>query len=353
MELRFCVRCVMDGSAQELFLDKDGICNFCHQAQKDLAESEKERPLLPFIIDQIKVDGLGKDYDCLIGLSGGIDSSTVLVRAVSLGLRPLCYSIDNGWNDPKADENIMNLVEGLQVPFFRYTINTDLFKKLQAALIEAGIKNLEVATDHILFASTYEMANKYGIRWVLTGGNVATESIMPASWGEDPRDLYWIKSIYKRFTGKRLKGLPIIPLWKEQYYRLIKRIKFVRLLDYQEYNREEAIKYLQDNFGWKSYGDKHQESIWTWWFQSFYLFSKFGIDKRKAHYSSLINSGQMTRTEAKELLGYRPVYPELGVEKRIMRYPKKTYHDYPNSEWIRKIVIKLYAARKRLSNLSS
>lgn len=232
MELKFCKNCVMDGSADELTLDDQGVCNFCHQAQKSLREIEADKPKLDGFISQIKADGQGKKYDCLIGLSGGADSSTLLHHAVQLGLRPLCYSIDNGYNDPKADENIMRLVEGLKVPFYRYTINLDKFKALQAAFIRAGLVNLEIPTDHILMASSLELASKYGIKWVLSGGNVATESIMPPSWGYNARDLRHIRNVFKRFGNGDIEGIPTCGLLKWNYYKWIKGIKTFYLLDY-------------------------------------------------------------------------------------------------------------------------
>ena len=322
----------MDKSAEEIVFDDKGVCNFCEQAQKSLKEIKTET--LPYI--------KGKKYDCLIGLSGGVDSAMVLHHAVKMGLRPLCFTMDNGWNDKRADENVLRMVEKLKVPLYRYVIDLQKYREVQGAFLKAGIKNLEAITDHILFAITYEMANKYGIKYILTGGNTATESIMPASWGEDPRDLKWIKAVYKSQTGKRLKGLPTISLLKEQYYRLIKQKKFVRLLDFVGYNRQEAIELLNKEYGFQDYGEKHCENTWTWWFQNFYLFEKFGIDKRKAHLSSLINSGQITRQQALEVLDKGPVFPFIGLEKKVLAYPYSKYEDYPNSKKIREWVVKLY-----------
>ncbi|KKQ48578.1 MAG: N-acetyl sugar amidotransferase [Candidatus Shapirobacteria bacterium GW2011_GWE1_38_10] len=336
-----CIKCCMDLSAKEIIFDDNGICNFCHQAQKALKEIEAEKPNFNKWIKKIKQDGQGKDYDCLIGLSGGVDSSTVLLYAVKIGLRPLCFSVDNGWNDPKADENIMRLVEGLKVPFYRYVINLKKFSELQSAFMRGGIKNLEAITDHILMATTYEMANKYNIKWIISGGNTATESIMPASWGEDARDLRFIKAVYKKITDGKLRGLPVISLIKEQYYRLWKQIKIFRILDFLDYNMELATSELQKEYSWQSYGEKHCENIFTWWYQNYYLFEKWGIDKRKAHLSSLVVSGQMKRKRAMDLLAECPVYPKLGIEESV-KYPKKSYSDYKNSESIRKIIVKIY-----------
>lgn len=310
----------MDKSAEEITFDENGVCNFCHTAQRELQLAKQNIDKLDSFVEQIKKDGKGKKYDVLIGLSGGIDSSYTLHKAIELGLRPFCYSVDNGWNDPKADENILRMVEQLKVPFVRYTIDLKKFHELQSAFIKAGQKNLEIPTDHILMATTYEMASKYDIKWVLSGGNVATESIMPASWGYNARDLVHIKDVFFKMKHKKLTGLPTCGLLKWNYYRWIKKIKIFYILDHIHFNLKEATKTLVDTYGWKEYHEKHCESIFTWWFQNYYLFEKFGIDKRKAHLSSLINSGQMHRDEALALTGNNPVYPRVGLENRVHQY---------------------------------
>lgn len=318
----------MDGTAEEITLDENGVCNFCHQAQKSLAEVKLDRRNLPEVSRKIQESGKGKEYDCLIGLSGGLDSSTVLHHAVKFGLRPLCFSVDNGWNNQLADENIMRLVETLKVPFYRYTIDVKKFKELQAAFMKAGLINLEIPTDHILMATTYEMASKYGIKYVLSGGNEASESIMPLSWSFPARDLVHIKDVYRKMMGRRLKGLPTCSLLKFNYYKWIRGIKIVNFLDYLDYNQKKSADVLEKTYGWKEYGGKHCESMFTWWFQNYYLFQKFGIDKRKAHYSSLINSGQLTREEAMEALQSAPTYPHLGLEVKVMQYPKRKHSEF-------------------------
>lgn len=319
----------MDISAKEIVFTTTG-CNFCDAAEKELANIKmsstqhgvtfrwQPEDLLKIIIPK------GKEYDVLIGLSGGVDSSYTLYKAHALGLRPLCFSVDTGWNKPEADENIMRLVEGLKVPFFRYTINLDNFRAMQAAFMKAGVKNIEIPTDHILMAASLELAARYGIKTILSGGNVATESIMPASWGHNARDLKHIKAIYH---GSH-EGLPTCSLLWWNIYKWFYQIKTVYLLDYFDYNREKAEKELEEKFGFKSTGEKHEENYFTWWFQNFYLFEKWGIDKRKAHYSSLILSGQLTRADALQRLTKDPIYPELGLEKKALSYPKHEHEDY-------------------------
>jgi N-acetyl sugar amidotransferase len=331
----------LDGSATEIVLDENGVCNFCHQATKALKENIDNCQDNMDEIENIKSKG---KYDCLIGLSGGVDSSYMLHMAVQLGLRPLCFSIDNGYNNPKADENIMRLVEGLKVPFYRYNIDLAKFTDLQKAFIKAGLINIEIPTDHILMASSYELASKYGIKTILSGGNVATESIMPASWSYNARDLTHIKDVYKKMTGKKLTGLPTCSLLKWNWYRWVKGIKIFYLLDCFRYNREDAIKELTKLYGFQTTGEKHEENYFTQWFQNYYLFTKFSIDKRKAHYASMINSGQMTRDQAIEKLGYCPVYPEFGIEEKVLKYKKRRHEDFKTDKWYGRIakVIKLF-----------
>ncbi len=335
MELKFCSHCCMDGTDPLITFDSNGVCNHCINAQRELALAEQEKPNLSKWIERIKQDA--NTYDCLIGLSGGCDSSTLLHEAVKLGLKPLCYSIDNGYNDPKADENIMRMVETLKVPFFRYTIDLHKFKQLQSAFIKAGLVNLEIPTDHILMASALEMASKYKIKWILSGGNVSTESVMPASWSYNARDLTHIQGVYKWAFNKKLKGLPLCGLLKWNWYKWVKGIKTFYLLDYLDYNLTEAKDMLAKEYGWQDYHEKHCESLFTWWFQNFYLFEKFGIDKRKAHYSSLINSGQLSRDKAMSLLSERPVYPELHIESKVMKYKKHRHEDFPTDKWYGRI----------------
>ena len=349
MNMQMCVKCCMDQSAVEITFDEKGVCNFCHEfrVKEQGRQAAKLHPGLPWTIYELKKAGEGKKYDCLIGLSGGVDSATCLHYVVTeWGLRPLCFSVDNGWNDPKADENILRMVEKLKVPFYRYTIDLKEFGELQIAFVRAGVKNIEIPTDHILMATCYEMAAQNGIKFIINGGNLATEGVMPESFGYQPRDLRHIKAIFKKFMGKRLKKIPMISLPKYLYYRFIKGIKIIQPLDFYEYRREEAKKMLAEKYGWKDYHLKHEESIYTKWFQNFYLPVKFGIDKRKAHFSSMINSGQMTREEAIKELQKPPMYPQLGCEEKVLEYPIHGYKDYPNNEWLWNGLSKLYGCLK-------
>lgn len=311
----------MDRTAEEIVFTEDG-CSFCELALKN-------KPTDTNVPDMYT----GEEYDVVLGLSGGVDSAMCLHYVVNdLNLKPLTFTIDTGYNKPDADENILKMVEKLRVPFFRYTIDLVKFRELQTAFLMSGTKNVEIPTDHVLYAALLDVANKYNIKTIISGGNWNTESIMPRSWGYQPRDLVHIKDVYRKHLHKELSGLPTCGLLKWNYLKWIKGLKTVNLLDYYDYNRDKAIEFLGKEYGFKDTGEKHCENYFTWWFQNYYLFEKFGIDKRKAHYSSLILSGQMTREEAMEKIAENPVYPHMGIEQKVMKYPKRDYTEYKNDE---------------------
>ena len=346
MQYKICVKCVLDNSIPITF-DEKGVCNFCHEWKK----TEKQRKAESFhpgkanIFYRLRKGGQGKKYDCLLGLSGGVDSSMCLHYLVENEIRPLCFTIDNGWNTKESDENIMRMVEKLKVPFHRFTINLKEFGDLQNAFIQSGVKNLEISTDHILMASIYQMAYDNGIKYIISGGNHATEGIMPEFYGYQARDLRHIKAIFKKFMGRKLKEIPMISLPKYLYYRFVKGIQIINLLDFYEYRRKESVKLLEREYGYRNYGNKHCESHFTKWFQNWYLPRKFGLDKRRPHYSSMILSGQMTREEALRKLNEPLEYPQLHDEKaeeKILSYPKHEYSDYPNNLWLWNLLSRIY-----------
>lgn len=323
---------ISDGDP-EFSVDSNGLCNYCRFAASQANDRRVAYLKRPWVMDQIRKAGEGKEYDCLVGISGGVDSSYVLHLLKENGLRPLAFSVDNGWNTKESDENMMRMVEGLQVPFIRYKIDLGAFKRLQRAFIQAGVKNIEIPTDHMLYAATYEMANKYGIKMIISGGNWQTEGTMPKSYGYNATDLTHIQSIGDT------KGLPTLSLLKYLYYRNIKRIRVINLLDFVDYNREKAIETLKKLYGYKPYGEKHSENIFTKWFQDVYLPEKFGIDKRRPHLSSLIHSGQITRKQAMQQLehfqGGAGFTNEIIFDWKI--FPKHEYTDYPtNEKWVQR-----------------
>jgi aminotransferase len=345
----------MDTSDPDITFNEAGVCNHCIEYGIKERQRKWEQGNLPNIVAQIKKDGEGRDYDCLLGVSGGVDSATCLDYLLALGLRPLCFSVDNGWNTKEADENIMRLVEGGRVPFYRYTIDLKTFRDLQRAFIASGTPNIEIPTDHILMAASYEVASKYNIKWIISGGNQATESIMPSAWGYNARDLRFVKSIYRRYTGKRLSDLPTLSLCGYLYARFFKKIRILNLLDYYEYNRAEAIQLLSEKYGYKPYGEKHGESVFTKWFQNVYLYNSFEYDKRRAHLSSEINSGQLSRSDALEALKVPPSDCTAPFEDlcctadRQFVQQKHTHRDFKNSEKYWNALSWIYQQLKKIS----
>lgn len=346
-EILQCSRCVMDTTDPDIRFDENLVCNHCHEFRAKEIIREREMRKLPWLYETIRKRGRKSKYDCLLGLSGGVDSSLCLHYLVENGLRPLCFSIDNGWNTPLADENIMRLVESLKVPFYRYTIDLDRFKELQQAFIKSCTANIEIPTDHILMAATYQMARENNIKYVISGGNLATEGIMPRKWGYQARDLTFIRAVFRKATGKRLKENSLLPTLSLIGYirnRFLRKIKIVNLLDYYNYRREDAKRLLAEKYGWQDYGEKHCENSFTMWFQNYWLPTFFGIDKRKAHYSSLINSNQMTKREAvdklSEILQYPPIIKLEGS------FTPKLYTDYKNSEFWWNLFSKIYGLLK-------
>ncbi len=335
-----CERCIMDNTDEDIIFDDKGICNHCHQWDRVEKERFVEKQNLPFILDDLK------GQKVLLGLSGGADSSLCLHYLLENDIIPITFSLDNKYDTAESANNVKNLVEKTGVKHIKIPVDMQEYNDVQSALFQSGIMNIEALTDHLLMATTYQLANKYGIEYVIGGGNHATEGVMPLSWGHQPRDLKILQSIYKQFKGKKITKLPVCSIWKYIYYRFIKRIKIINLLDYYEYDRENAKILLKEKYSWQDYGEKHDENVFTKWFSAFYLFNKFNIDKRKAHWSSLINSGQMTRDEALGKLSYAPVYPELGIEQKVMSYPRHDYHDYPNQEWLWNFLSKIWLSVK-------
>lgn len=336
----------MDTSDPAISFDEAGVCNHCKSADTMEKKRLYEKAELPWVLDNIRKDGRGKEYDVLIGLSGGVDSSMALHHLVEQGLRPLCFSVDNGWNTKEADENVMRLVEGLKVPFFRYVVDLKAFKELQVAFVRSGTTNIEIPTDHILMAVTYEMAQRHKLTWIISGGNVATESIMPKAWGHNARDLGFIRSVYTTFfpKGRALKTLPLIGILGYLRARFLSGIKIVNLLDYYEYDRDAAVQLLSDRYGYRPYGEKHGESVFTKWFQNYYLPVKWGYDKRRPHLSSLIASGQMTRDKAVIALNEPLLSSPIDLQE-WMDDGRAPVTNFKSSEWVWSFLSNLYAHR--------
>lgn len=356
-----CVRCVMDTSDPWIEFDEHGVCNHCKEYDNYIARlgtPAQRTAKLNSLVAHLKDAGKGKEYDCIMGLSGGVDSSYLAWYAVNqLGLRPLAVHVDAGWNSELAVNNIQNIVQRLKLDLHTVVMDWEDIRDLQQAYFRSGTANLDVPQDHAFIASLYTEARKYGIKDILSGGNMQTESILPMAWGYDAADPKSLLAIHKRFGRHKLGRYPIHSTFgKLIYYPLILKMRTHRPLEYIDYNKFEAKKLLMDKLSWRDYGGKHYESSFTKFFQANYLPTKFGYDKRRAHLASLVVSGQMTKEQAKaelELPLYDPV--ELNEDKifwvkklgltmveyeKIMAEKPRFYSEYPNNEslykWMRK-----------------
>ncbi|CAM3564952.1 N-acetyl sugar amidotransferase [Polaromonas hydrogenivorans] len=324
----------------------------------ELGTPDEKMSELNSLVAHLKNAGKGKEYDCIMGLSGGVDSSYLAWYAVKqLGLRPLAVHVDAGWNSELAVNNIQNIVQRLNLDLHTVVMDWEEIKDLQQAYFRSGTANLDVPQDHAFIASLYREARKYGIKDILSGGNMQTESILPAAWGYDAGDPKSLLAIHKKFGKHQLKHFPIHSTFdKLIYYPLIRKMRTHRPLEWIDYNKFAAKKILMKELGWRDYGGKHYESVFTKFFQAHYLPAKFGYDKRKAHLASLVVSGQMTKEEAKielEFPLYNPI--ELNEDKifwtkklglnmleyeRIMAESPRFYSDYPSNDnlykWMRK-----------------
>lgn len=298
-------------------------------------------------VERIKRDGQGKAHDCIIGISGGVDSSYVTYLAkAKFGLRPLLFHVDAGWNSQQAVNNIEKLVDGLGLDLHTEVINWEEMKDLQLAFFKAQVPHLDTPQDHAFFAGLYNFAAKNGVKYILTGANYSTECVRePLEWHYHASDLRQLKDIHAKFGTRPLKTFPMADIFTYKlYYRFVKGVRVVKPLNYVPFYKEKAMQELVDKFGWQKYAHKHYESRFTRFYEGYWLPKKFGYDKRRAHFSSLILTGQMTREEALERIA-KPAYdPETVAQdfeyiatkldltvaelQQLMEGPNKSYKDY-------------------------
>lgn len=297
--LKQCKRCVLDETASNLALDADGICSYCRGwdglvAAGAVDESRMAQERLA-LVDALKRAGRGRPYDCVVGLSGGADSSYVAYLAVKEGLRPLAVHVDNGWNSELAVLNIERLVRGLGLDLVTVVIRWEEFRDLQLAFLRAGVVDLELPSDHAIIAGTMRTAARFGIKDVLSGDNNATEAVLPPGWNHRKTDLTNIKAIHDAFTTTPLDSFPQMSTLEFVFRQRVLQTHWRPFLSLYPYVKREATALLSEKFGWRGYVGKHGESIITRFYQGVILPTKFGIDKRKLHLSRLICSGQLTR----------------------------------------------------------
>ncbi len=310
-----------------IFFDEQGECNYCRiwerRAANFMYKGEAGKNKLEKLIAEIKKDGLGKPYDCILGVSGGVDSTFVAYQAKKFGLRPLIVHLDNGWNSEMSVKNIENIVQRLNFDLYTYVIDWEEFRDLQLAYLKASVLDVEFPTDHAIVAVLYKLASQHKIKYMLSGFNIATEGILPESWRWTKMDLLNLRSIHKQFGTVPLRTFPVLGFWKGIYFQRLKKIQSVQILNYLDYDKVKAKRLITDELGWKDYGGKHYESIFTRFYQGYILPVKFNVDKRKAHLSSLICSGQITRQAALEELKkdiYDPAQLKIDKEFVIKKF---------------------------------
>lgn len=298
---RRCRTCIMDTTDPEITFDESGKCVYCLRidSYRSFWNPEGDPKGLEHLIDRIKAAGRGKEYDAIMGLSGGVDSSYVAYLAKQYGLRMLVIHVDTGWNSELAVKNIENIVSRLGFDLVTEVVDWEEMQDLQCAFLKSGVPNQDIPQDHAINAGFFRSAAKHGMRWSLSGSNIACEGILPASWGYDAMDLRHIQDIHGRFGRCRLRHFPRMSFFEFGVrFQLLGRMNVARLLNFIPYSKSTAMVTLERELGWKYYGGKHYESRFTKWFQGWYLPTKWGYDKRLAHLSSIVATGQITRDEA-------------------------------------------------------
>ncbi len=321
-----CSNCVMDTSDPNILFDDKGVCNHCNNFFKNikpfLQNENKREKILNETINKIKNKNKNNEFDCVIGVSGGVDSSYMLHTAVTkFKLRPLVFHVDAGWNSLVAVSNIEKLIEKLNLTLHTKVVYWPEMRDLQLSFFKAQVPHLDTPQDHAFFASTYNYCSKYKVDYILNGGNFSTECVRePLDWHYHASDLYHLKEIHKLFGEKKLKEFPLCGIFKYKiFFRYFKNIQVFQPLNYLNYNKQEAINTLEKDYGWKSYSHKHYESRFTKFYEGYWLLKKFGFDKRKAHFSSLILTEQMSREEAISKLKFDPLTDaEIMEEKNFI-----------------------------------
>ncbi|MDX9883397.1 MAG: N-acetyl sugar amidotransferase [Prolixibacteraceae bacterium] len=359
-EYQVCTNCVMDTSDPNIHFDEHGVCDHCHDFETSVKPNwhtdEKGKLALETIVQKIKNAGRKNEFDCLLGLSGGVDSSYMLHLAVKeFGLRPLVFHVDGGWNSELAVHNINVMIDKLGLDLYTEVINWEEMKDFQLAFFKSGVPHLDIPQDHAFIATLYQFAEKYKIKYILNGGNFSTECVQyPMEWFYYGTDMVQNRDIIKKFGTIPMETYPFSSIFKHKIYlKYIKGIHVVKPLNFMPYIKEDALSLLEKEYGWKSYPQKHFESRFTKFYEGYWLPERFGYDTRKVQYSSLILTGQMTREEALEKLkepAYNPatiedefnyIATKLGISPEELRQyftmPKNYYWDYKNQQNIFRI----------------
>ena len=349
-----CKISVMDTIADpDITFDENGISNYYYEFQNKLAVHvltgvDGERKLQE-ITNKIKSESKGQKYDCITGVSGGVDSTYVCYLAKKLGLNPLIVHFDNGWNSQTANQNIQNIISKLGFDLYTLVVEWDEFKDLQLSYLKASVVDIEAITDHAIITTMYKLAKKHNIKYILSGNNIVTEATLPKSWIWNKGDHVNILDIHKKYGTLPLKTFPLFNTMLKKYYKA-KGIENITPLNYIDYDKGKVKEIITGELGWQDYGGKHYESIWTRFYQGYILPTKFGIDKRKAHLSDLIFSKQISKETALEELKL-PIYDEQQFRQdydfvlkklnlseqefdQIMKLPVRKHQDFKTEKSI-------------------
>lgn len=348
---QICANCVMDTSDPGISFDENGVCDQCRSfyrtVQPHWHTDERGWDSLQQHVERIKAAGRGKDFDCILGVSGGVDSSYLTyVAKERLGLRPLVFHVDAGWNSQVAVNNIEKLIDGLGLDLYTVVIDWEEMRDLQLAFFKSGVPHIDLPQDHAFFATMYRFAEEHEVKYILTGGNHSTESIRnPLEFFYYGTDLAQIRDIHGQFGTRPLRNFPLSGVLRHKVYlRYLKGIKVLKPLDFVPYVKEEAMQFLVERFGWQRYPQKHFESRFTKFYEGYWLPTKFGFDTRRVQFSSLIVTGQMSRQEAVERLeqpsfdpatiahDFEYVATKLGISVEELRgyhvASNKSFRDY-------------------------
>lgn len=353
---RICTKTVMDNVADpDISFDNNGVCNYYYEYSEKLKiripEAGKAEEELKRIVASIRKAGTKKQYDCIIGVSGGVDSTYTAWLVKKMGLRPLAVHLDNGWDSELAVKNVENILRKLGIDLYTEVLDWEMFRDLQLSFLKASTPDGEIPTDHAILAVLYKIAEKFKVKYIISGMNFRSEGMLPPTWARGYLDWKYIKSVQKRFGTKNLKSFPHMSVATFLYFNLIKGIRSISILNYVEFNRQDAINIIQEELGWRNYGGKHHESVYTRFYQAYILPRKFGIDKRKAHLTCLmISTGEVNREQALEELKNPPadskllsddrlyLLKKLGITSEefetIMALPVKSILDYPNNHFL-------------------
>jgi len=371
-DYRQCSLTVMDNIADpDIRFDEKGICNYYYEykeAEKSqVFTGEDAEQRLNAIVKRIKDEGAGKSYDCLIGLSGGVDSTYVAWLVKKLGLRPLAVHLDNGWNSELAVKNIENIISKLNIDLYTLVINWEEFRDIQLAYLRASVVDIEVVSDHAIFSTMYKLAKEKKIGHIISGTNIVTEYIMPESWLYKKMDYANLKDIHDQYGKVKLKTYPGMDFKRYLYYAAMLRLSPLSILNYVPYNKASIKEVITKELEWRDYGGKHYESVFTKFYQAYILPEKFGIDKRKPHLSTLICSGQMSREEAlKEL--EKPLYKqeELKNDKEyvikkfgitdaefesIMKIPRREHDEFKSDTQLKEAYMNMLRKTQKVRKI--